>query len=100
MHVEQIQEALREVIDPEIGINIVDLGLVYSIDVQDGSVRIAVTMTTRACPLSAYIVQEVEAAVRRALPDVQRVDVQMVWDPPWCPAMMSEAAKQRLGWRS
>lgn len=99
MNEEQIREALREVLDPELGINIVDLGLVYSVVVEDSTVRIALTMTTRACPLHAYLTEEAQAAVRRHVPNVGHVDVQIVWDPPWSPAMMSEVAKQQLGWR-
>lgn len=97
---EQIMDALRQVMDPELGINIVDLGLVYSADVQDGRIHVTMTMTTRACPLHAYIRENAEAVIRPIAPDAQAVDVEMVWDPPWVPAMMSDAAKQQLGWRS
>ncbi len=92
-------EALRQVMDPELGINIVDLGLVYGVDVQDGRIHVAMTMTTRACPLHAYIAENAEAVIRQVAPDAQSVEIEMVWDPPWMPAMMSEAAKQQLGWR-
>lgn len=98
VEVERIEDALRTVIDPELGINIVDLGLVYSTDVDDGHVRIAMTMTTPACPLSGYLVESVEAACWQHLPDVESVDVDIVWAPPWHPAMMSPAAKRQLGW--
>ena len=96
---EQALEALRQVIDPEIGIDIVELGLVYSIDVQPGRVHAAMTMTTRACPLHAVMTEAAEAALRQAAPPGTDVQVEIVWDPPWNPAMMSPAAKQQLGWR-
>jgi metal-sulfur cluster biosynthetic enzyme len=96
---QQVLEALREVVDPEIGVNIVDLGLVYSTSVEDGRVHVAMTMTTRACPLHAYLTEAADAAIRRHAPDAQSVEIEMVWDPPWSPAMMSETAKQQLGWR-
>jgi metal-sulfur cluster biosynthetic enzyme len=83
------------VIDPEIGINVVDLGLVYSVEVSGEQVRVAMTMTTHACPLHAYLTEAAEAAIRQVVPDTQVV-VDLVWDPPWSPAMMSDAAKQQL----
>jgi len=94
----QVSGALREVLDPELGINIVDLGLVYSIDVDGGKVRVTMTMTTRACPLHVYLTDEAHAAIQRHAPEAVAVDIDMVWDPPWTPAMMSAAAKEQLGW--
>ena len=95
---EQVLEALRDVIDPEIGINVVDLGLVYGADVQGNDVHIALTMTTPACPLHEYISEAARTAVRQHMPQVEHVDVDIVWDPPWSPAMMSAEAKRQLGW--
>jgi len=95
---EQVMTALRQVVDPEIGINVVDLGLVYDVTVQGADVRVAMTMTTRACPLHDMIVRDAEAAIRAALPEAGAVHVAMVWEPPWNPAMMSETAKRQLGW--
>src|SRR5438270_10581293 len=92
-----IKEALMEVIDPEIGVNIVDLGMVYGIDIAEpGDIKITMTLTTPMCPLSEYI----DAAVKEALdpvPGVNEVTVNLVWTPPWTPAMMSEDAKLELG---
>lgn len=94
---EMAQEALREnVIDPEIGINIVDLGLVYGIDVEGSTVEVTMTLTTPACPLGPYI----DAEVKRALGDVPGVNdskVNLVWTPPWDPSKMTEEAKLELG---
>lgn len=93
-----VWDALREVNDPELGINVVDLGLVYSVDVQDQRVHVVMTMTTPACPLGAYLAKMTEDAIRRRIPQAQSVDVELIWEPPWHPGMMSEAAKQQLGW--
>lgn len=96
---EEITAVLHEVLDPEIGVNIVDLGLVYEVEVPaEDRVRVAMTMTTPACPLGDYMEQEVRAAVRRRFPDVAAVQVQLVWDPPWGPHLMSPAARRQLGW--
>ncbi len=97
---EQVWEALRAVIDPELGINIVDLGLVYSVEVQEGQVHVAMTMTTPACPLHAYITSSSEAAIWQTVPGVRSVDIQLVWNPLWNPLMMTSAAKQTLGWET
>jgi len=96
----QVEDLLREVVDPELGINIVDLGLVYDVAVEDGTVRVAVTMTTPACPLHAYVLDAIESVLRRELPQVRRVDVRLVWDPPWHPDRMSREAKRLLGWEA
>lgn len=95
---DEVREALRNVIDPELGINVVDLGLVYDVTVQDGNVRVAMTMTTPACPLSETLAEQAEATIWQNAPRVKSVTVDVVWDPPWRPAMMSDAAKERLGW--
>ncbi len=92
-----IREALRQVIDPEIGVNIVDLGLVYRIEVDGGRARIAMTMTSPACPLADYLKDLVTAAVRRHVPDVVGVDVTLEWEPRWDPGMMSDEARRQLG---
>lgn len=92
-----VRDALRNVIDPELGINVVDLGLVYDIAVRDGDVQITMTMTTPACPLRDYIQDLVESTVSSRLPDVQHVIVDIVSDPPWTEDMMSDAARHQLG---
>ncbi|MFQ5875504.1 MAG: metal-sulfur cluster assembly factor [Dehalococcoidia bacterium] len=95
---EQVMDALRQVYDPELGLNIVDLGLVYGVDINDGQVQVTMTLTTPGCPLHNAIAGGAEAALRR-LPGVESTAVQVVWDPRWTPERMSEAARQRLGWR-
>jgi metal-sulfur cluster biosynthetic enzyme len=92
-----VRNVLREVVDPELGINIVDLGLVYAIEVAAGTVRITMTMTTPACPLRDYIQDLVESAVTSRLSEARRVIVDIVSDPPWTEDMMSDAARQQLG---
>lgn len=94
-----VLEALRHVIDPEIGINVVDLGLVYETAWREGDVRVAMTMTTPACPLGESLTEEAAAAVRRYVAGVKSVSVELVWQPPWQPSMMSPAAREQLGWR-
>ena|SRR5665213_4488509 len=92
-----IREALRQVLDPEIGVNIVDLGLVYRIDVEGARVRIAMTMTSPACPLVDYLKDLVTSAIRDRLPEVADVDIVVEWEPPWDPGMMSDEARRQLG---
>ncbi len=92
-----IKDALRAVIDPEVGVNIVDMGLVYDISVSGASVHIKMTMTTRACPLGEMLSDEARSAAKGASPEVETVTVEMVWDPPWEPEMMSGKARAQLG---
>ena len=90
-------EALRSVYDPEIPVNIYELGLVYGIEVrEDGRVEIRLTLTSPMCPVAGSLPPEVEAKVA-ALPGVKNSSVEVVWDPPWNPSMMSEAARLELG---
>lgn len=93
----EILDALRRVIDPEIGINVVDLGLVYEADATDGDVRVVMTMTTPACPLGESMAEEARAAIRQHFRGVNSVTVDLVSEPRWEPSMMSTAARERLG---
>jgi metal-sulfur cluster biosynthetic enzyme len=95
-----VLDALRDVDDPEAGMNIVDLGLVYGVDVHPESVHVALTMTTAACPMTDMIVEEVRAAVVAVTPPGTRVDVELVWDPPWTPERMTGIAREHFGWTS
>lgn len=95
---EQVLQVLKEVYDPEIPVNIVDLGLVYEVDVdEENRVRIKMTLTTPGCPLAYYLVEQVEEVVRSKLPEVEDVRVELVWDPPWTPDRMSGEARRLLG---
>ena len=90
-------EGLKNVYDPEIGINIVDLGLVYGADISEqGDVLVTMTLTSMGCPLGPVIVQEVQSALKD-LPGINDVDVKIVWSPPWSPDKMSDDAKDELG---
>lgn len=93
---EAIREALREVIDPELGINIVDLGLIYDVHVEDTRARVVMTMTSPACPLKDYFEDLVDLTVKARIPGVRHVEVEFVFDPPWTPEMMSQEGRRRL----
>jgi metal-sulfur cluster biosynthetic enzyme len=90
--------ALRQVIDPEIGCNIVDLGLIYNIDVADAKVSVQMTLTTPGCPMGESIAQGAQWAVL-GLAGVEEAAVEIVWDPPWQPAMMTEIGRAAVGLR-
>lgn len=94
-----LRDLLREVIDPEIGINIVDLGLVYDVALSgDGTAAITMTLTTPGCPLGGYLNDAIHDTLQ-GLPGVIDVRVETVWEPPWDPdEMMSDWAKEQLGW--
>ena len=95
---ESVRDALREVNDPEVGMNIVDLGLVYDVEVSPVRVRVTMTMTSPTCPMGDYLVDSVRDAVRRSAPEVPDVEVKLVWDPPWTPERMNEDARKFFGW--
>ena len=90
-----VAEGLREVVDPELGCNIVDLGLVYGLEIFPGHVHVQLTLTSGGCPLHEILVEGVHAALLR-LDKVKEVDVELVWDPPWHPSMMNEEAHKVL----
>lgn len=93
-----VLEALRQVEDPEAGMNIVDLGLVYGVEVGPGAVRVEITMTTAACPLADMIVEQARDATVAAVAPGTRVEVDLVWDPPWTPDRMTGIARGHFGW--
>jgi metal-sulfur cluster biosynthetic enzyme len=93
---ERVLDALRNVFDPELGINIVDLGLVYSVKVEGNVVHIEYTLTTMGCPIGPLIEQQMQQLLS-SVPGVDTVDAEMVLRPPWSPEMMSEEAKAALG---
>ena len=93
----RVMNALRQVVDPELGINIVDLGLVYGSEVRDGQVHVTMTMTTPAGPMEELLMEMVHSSILRELPDARSVEVDLVWEPLWKPDMMSPAAKAQLG---
>jgi len=94
---EDILSALKTVIDPELGINIVDLGLVYDVVRNADRIDIALTMTTPACPLGEMMSEEIKMVLRSQFADITDVRVDLVWDPPWSPELMSEESRRQLG---
>ncbi|HEX9037742.1 MAG TPA: iron-sulfur cluster assembly protein [Ktedonobacterales bacterium] len=95
---ERIFEALHNVYDPEIGVNIVDLGLVYGVDIRDdGFVTLRMTLTTPGCPMHESIGAGVGAALS-TIPGVTGGDIKIVWEPAWEPSMMTQAGREALGW--
>ena len=95
---EAVREALRAVDDPEAGMNIVDLGLVYGIEVNGLDVNVDITMTTAACPMTEMIVEQVREVVTAMLPEGASANVNLVWDPPWTPDKMTGVAREHFGW--
>jgi metal-sulfur cluster biosynthetic enzyme len=95
---DEVRDALRTVIDPEVGLDIVELGLVYAIDISSASIEVRMTMTTPTCPMSDYLCDAVVNAVATLVADAPPVRVQLVFEPPWTPAMMSEFARGQFGW--
>ena len=91
-----VLDALKHVVDPEVGLNIVDLGLVYGAERADDAVVVEITMTTRACPLGEMILEEARAALAAHFPNVPRISVSLVWDPPWTPAMITMCGHEQL----
>ncbi len=95
---ELVLETLRQVIDPEIGVNIVDLGLIYRFAYADGKLTVTMTLTTPGCPMHESIADGVRN-ILLTLAGVTDVAVEVVWDPPWSPAMMTEAGRAATGVR-
>ncbi len=91
-------ESLRTVYDPEIGINIVDLGLVYGVEInEDKAVDVTMTLTSMGCPLGPVIIQDIQRSLASYNQEISDVRVKIVWSPPWSPDMMTEDAKDELG---
>ena len=93
---ETVIDALKSVYDPEIPINIVDLGLVYNVEVDNGEVCVQMTLTTSGCPMGAYIARQAEWRVAD-LDGVEDVTIDLVWDPPWSVEKITDAGKKLLG---
>jgi metal-sulfur cluster biosynthetic enzyme len=93
---EQVYEALQDCYDPEIPVNIVDLGLVYDVEINGETVAVKMTLTAPGCGMGTMIAADAQQRIL-ALDDVVEATVDLVWDPPWNPSMISEEAKQKLG---
>jgi len=92
-----ITSCLENVIDPELGINVVDLGLIYNVLIDANKISVDMTLTTPGCPMAGMLAGSVEQAVRQAFEEAD-VEVSLIWDPPWTPDRLSEAARQQLGY--
>ena len=90
--------ALTRVVDPEVAMSIVDVGLIYGVTATDETLRVEMTMTSPACPMSDMVLDDVEQELNRALPDHYTVEVCLVWEPPWDPSRMSAQARRFMGW--
>ena len=94
--VEDVTEALRQVFDPELGLDIVELGLLYDVQIVGDAVTVIYSLTSIGCPAGPLLHEQILEATRE-LPGVERVELQLTWDPPWTPERMSEDAKLLLG---
>lgn len=90
--------ALKGVVDPELGVNIVDLGLVYRADLTDDGIEIAMTMTTPTCPLGEMLVEQAETALRERFPEASAIRISLLRTTPWSPARITEEGRIALGW--
>jgi len=93
---EQIIDKLRECLDPELGLNIVDLGLVYGVNVEGSRVNVLMTLTTPGCPLDSYFTQDITSRLK-SLKGISDVSVELTFEPPWNPAKMSDESRDLLG---
>lgn len=93
-----ILTALRRVVDPEIALNIVDVGLVYGVTVTAERLHIVLTMTSAACPVADVIIDDVGMELDRVAPPGMAIDAELAWEPPWTPERMSASAKAFMGW--
>ncbi len=93
---EQVYEALQDCYDPEIPVNIVDLGLVYDVEVEDDAVAVKMTLTAPGCGMGGMIASNAQSLIME-IPGVKDANVDLVWDPPWDPSRISEEAREKLG---
>lgn len=95
---EPILRALRRVVDPEVAMSIVDVGLIYGVAISDERVHVRLTMTSAACPVADLIMDEAESELDKVVPAGMLIQVELVWEPPWTPERMSEQGKRLMGW--
>jgi metal-sulfur cluster biosynthetic enzyme len=94
---DEVMEVLHRVEDPELGMDIVELGLVYDVEVEDSKVKVVHTLTSMGCPAGPMIQEDIHSAVTSTFSDVEDVELELTWDPPWTPERMSDDAKFILG---
>ncbi|MDP3618479.1 MAG: metal-sulfur cluster assembly factor [Ramlibacter sp.] len=95
---ESVTAALRRVVDPELAMSIVDVGLIYGVVITEALARVQVTMTSAACPVADVIIDEIESELDRVIPAGLLIQVELVWEPAWTPERMSESARRFMGW--
>lgn len=93
---EQIIEKLKQCLDPELGVNIVDLGLIYGVNIEGSRIHVLLTLTTIGCPLDSYFTKDITNRLK-SLKGVSDVSVELTFDPPWSPSKMSDQSKDLLG---
>jgi len=93
---EEVIKKLKQCIDPELGINIVDLGLIYAVNIEGNRVNVLMTVTTAGCPMGAFFIKDITEKIQ-ALKGVSSVSVELTFDPPWSPSRMSQDSKELLG---
>lgn len=93
-----IAQALQKVVDPEVALSIVDVGLVYAVTVTPAKVHVLMTMTSAACPVTDVIIDDVQAELDRVVPADMKIEVEICWAPPWTPDRMSETARRMMQW--
>lgn len=93
-----IEQALRRVVDPEVALNIVDVGLIVDIALDDEELQLQLTMTSAACPVADVIVEDCERELAAVLPPDVHIAIELVWEPAWSPERLSESARRFMGW--
>ncbi|WP_432720968.1 metal-sulfur cluster assembly factor [Jeongeupia wiesaeckerbachi] len=96
----QILAALADVIDPEVGEDIVAIGLIYDVAIGDAAITVTMTMTSAACPMGDLIIDEVRNVLAAVAPEDTGIRIDLVWEPAWTPGRMSPALRQRFGWQA
>jgi len=94
---EEVFEALKQVEDPELGMDIVELGLLYDVEVNGPRIKVIHSLTSMGCPAGPMIQEDIHSSVKANFPDVEDVEIELTWDPPWTPDRMSDDAKFILG---
>ena len=93
-----VTTALSRVVDPEVSMNIVDVGLIYGVSIDAGTVHVLMTMTSAACPVIELIIEDAELELDKVVPADLEICIELVWEPPWTPDRMSASAKRFMGW--
>ncbi|MEM1508982.1 MAG: iron-sulfur cluster assembly protein [Thermofilaceae archaeon] len=93
---DKVIEALKKVYDPEIPVNVYDLGLIYDLEVNNSEVKVKMTLTAPSCPLGSYLPSLIEEVIKQNITGVKNISIELVWDPPWSPLRVTEDGRRRL----